>query len=128
MSYKDLEVYRISFELAIELHKLTLSLPKFETYEIGSQIRRSSKSIPANLAEGYGRKKYRNEFIKFITYALASCDETTVHLEILHKTNSISDESYKRLSDKFKELGIKLNYFLCAIRNNYASRHSNIVT
>jgi four helix bundle protein len=82
-TYKDLEIYRLSHELAIEIHKVSLSLPKFEFYEEGSQVRRAAKSIPANIAEGFGRRRYKNEFIRFLTFALASCDETKEHLEIL---------------------------------------------
>jgi len=55
---------------------MSLELPKFEMYEEGSQIRRSSKSVKSNLVEGYGRRIYKNEYIRFITFALASNDET----------------------------------------------------
>ncbi len=58
-SYKDLEVYKIAHTLAVELHEMTLyDLPKFEMYEEGSQIRRSSKSIVSTILEGFGRKMY----------------------------------------------------------------------
>ncbi|MEZ4906476.1 MAG: four helix bundle protein [Saprospiraceae bacterium] len=53
-----------------------MQLPNYEMYEQGSQIRRSSKSIKDNIAEGYGRKKYKADFIKFLIFAHASCDET----------------------------------------------------
>lgn len=80
-SYKDLEIYRESFELAMEMHELSLTFPKFEMFEEGSQLRKSSKGIPACIAEGWGRRYYKNEFMKFLIYALASCDETKVHLD-----------------------------------------------
>jgi len=86
MNYKDLEVWQIARELSIEIHKMTLTLPKFELYEEGSQIRRSSKSIRSNIVEGYGRRRYKNEFIKFIVNAIASTDETIDHLETLFET------------------------------------------
>jgi four helix bundle protein len=54
---------------------MSLKLPKFELYETGSQIRRSMKSVKANIVEGYGRRYYKNDFIRFIIYALASTDE-----------------------------------------------------
>jgi len=56
-SYKDLEVYNLSLVLAVATHRMTLTLPKYEMYEVGSQIRRSAKSISANIAEGYGRRR-----------------------------------------------------------------------
>ncbi len=86
MNYKDLEVWQIARELSIEIHKMTITLPKFEMYEEGSQIRRSSKSVRSNIVEGYGRRRYKNEFIKFIVYAISSTDETIDHLETLFET------------------------------------------
>jgi len=55
-SYKDLDIYKESKQLAIEVHKLSLMLPKFELYEEGAQIRRSSKAITSLICEGYGRR------------------------------------------------------------------------
>ncbi len=60
MGYKDLEIYKLSHTLAIKVHNMTLNLPRFEMYEEGRQIRKSSKAIPANIVEGYGRKKYQH--------------------------------------------------------------------
>ena len=62
-------------------------LPKFEMFEEGSQIRKSSKSIVNTIVEGFGRREYQQEYTRFLTYALASCDETKEHLEILLKPN-----------------------------------------
>ena len=121
--YKKLEIYQLSFKLAIEIHKLSLALPKFEMYEEAGQIRRSAKAIPANIAEGYGRRRYKNEFIKYLVYALSSCDETTVHLELLCETGSISIEQYKIFNKRLNELGIKINYFLQSVE-----KHHNIIT
>ena len=81
MSYKKLEIWERAREVSIAIHKMTLTeLPKFEMYEEGSQIRRSSKSIRSNIVEGYGRRRYKNEFIKYLVYAIASTDETIDHL------------------------------------------------
>src|SRR6266849_1406561 len=105
-SYRDLEIYRLAHELAIEVHKMSLTLPKHELYEEGSQIRRSSKAISCNLVEGFGRRKYKNEFIKFLVYALASCDETREHLDLLFETKSLGDEiGYRECSRRYDELG-----------------------
>jgi len=75
-SYRDLDIYKNAHKLAIEIHEMSLKLPKFELYEEGSQIRKSSKSIKSTIVEGFGRRRYKQEFIKFLTYSLASCDET----------------------------------------------------
>lgn len=123
MNYKDLEVWQIARELSIEIHKMTLSLPKFEMYEEGSQIRRSSKSIRSNIVEGYGRRRYKNEFIKFITYAIASTDETIDHLETLFETESFTDKvKYNSLLDKSNLLSKKLIKFLEAVESQHLSK------
>ena len=111
-SYKGLDIYHLAEQLAVEIHNMTLTaLPKFEMYEVGGQIRRSSKSIVSNIIEGYGRKYYKNEFVRFLTYALASCDETKGHLEMLYKTESLSKSLFDNLYDRYKVLGAKLFKF-----------------
>ncbi|MFT7204005.1 MAG: four helix bundle protein [Algoriphagus sp.] len=80
-SYKDLEVYQKAFTLFIETHKFSMLLPKYELYELGSQLRRSSDSVISNIVEGYGRKQYKADFIKFLIYSHASNLETMNHLE-----------------------------------------------
>ena len=72
-SYKDLEIYKISHKLAIEVHKMSLDLPSFEMYEEGGQIRRSAKAIPTNIVEGFGRKKYQPDYLRFLIIAHSSC-------------------------------------------------------
>ena len=122
MNYKNLEVWQIARELSIEIHKMTLSLPKFEMYEEGSQIRRSSKSIRSNIVEGYGRRRYKNEFIRYIVFAIASTDETIDHLEILFETESLKDEIvFKSLSNKSNLLGKKLINFLKSVEEKHIS-------
>jgi len=109
-SYKDLDIYNMSFALAVEVHKLSLQLPKFELYEQGSQIRRSSKSIKDNIVEGYGRRKYKNEFMKFLIYAQASLLETQTQLDMLHEL--YPDLKADIMRKKYNELGRKLYNFI----------------
>lgn len=88
-------------------------------FELGSQIRRSAKSIPASIVEGFGRKQYQQEYIKFITYALASCDETKEHLELLFDTGSLTEVSlFEDLLAQYKDLGKKLYCFRESIKNS----------
>jgi four helix bundle protein len=92
---------------------MTMQLPKYELYEVGSQIRRSSKSVKSNIVEGYGRKRYVADHIRFIIYALASNDEIIDHLETLFETNSLKDEQlYNDLHFRLQKLGIKINNFI----------------
>lgn len=65
-SYRDLEIFQLAYRLAIDVHKMTMTLPKYELYEQGSQVSRSTKSIKDNIVEGYGRKRYKQDFIRFV--------------------------------------------------------------
>ena len=68
MSYKKLEIWQIARELVIDIHNMTLNkLPKFEMFEEGAQIRKSSKSVRSTIVEGYGRRRYKQEFIRFLS-------------------------------------------------------------
>ena len=121
-SYKDLEIFVLGKGLAVKIHRITLEeLPKFEMYEEGNQLRRSSKSIVSNIVEGFGRRRYKNEFVQFLTYALASCDETKVHLEMLHETGSLRKDIYEELSLNYKELSAKLFNFRKAVIKTHRS-------
>lgn len=115
-NYEDFEIYQLAKTLAVEIHKMALDgLPKFEMYGEASQIRRSSKSIGANIVDGFGRKKYKKENIQFLTYALASCDETKYHLEILHATESLTKDKFEYFMEKYEELGSKIYNFREAV-------------
>jgi four helix bundle protein len=121
MSYKNLEIWKMAKEIANEIHAITLNdLPKFELYETGSQIRRSSKSIRSNIVEGYGRRIYKQEFVKFLTYAFASTLETFDHLESLYETKSFTNqEKYRDILSKLELLGKKLNLFISAVQREH---------
>ena len=122
MGYKKLEIWQLSREIVIEIHKMSLMLPKFEMYEEGSQIRRSSKSVKSTIVEGYGRRNYKNDFIKYITYAIASNDETLDHLENLFDTKSLNDEKYYySIHSRLEILGKKINKFLQAVQKEHLS-------
>ncbi len=121
MSYKKLEIWQIANELVIKIHKMTLhELPKFEMYEEGSQIRRSSKSVKSLIVEGYGRRAYKQDFIRFLINSLASNDETIDHLENLHNTESLKNkELYMELHSKLEILGRKLNNFISSVQQRH---------
>lgn len=120
MSYKKLDVWKLSREAVIIIHKMSLNLPKFELYETGSQIRRSSKSIRSNIVEGYGRRRYKQDFIRFLIYAHSSVDETRDHLEVLFETKSLRDEEmFNLISRKLNTLGRKLHQFILSVEKNH---------
>ncbi|HLF34206.1 MAG TPA: four helix bundle protein [Cyclobacteriaceae bacterium] len=117
-NYKDLDIYKTSYVLAIKVHHLSMTLPKFEMYEQGSQVRRSSKSITANIVEGYGRKKYKDDFIRFLTFAQSSCDETTFHLSMLSETH-FANKPITEIILEYDILGKKINKFIQYVKRNW---------
>lgn len=119
-SYKDLEIYKESKRLAIEVHKMSLTLPKFELYEEGGQIRKSSKSVTAMIVEGYGRRRYKADFIKYLVFSQAECDETITHLDFLFETNSLTDKKwYEKHKEEYDILSRKINKFIQWVEENW---------
>ncbi len=114
-----MDVYKESKSLAISIHKMTIALPKFEMFEEGSQIRRSAKAVTSLIVEGYGRRRYKAEFIKYLIYAQLECDETIVHLEFLYETHSLADKNiYELLKSDYNSLSRKINKFIQWVENN----------
>lgn len=119
-SFRDLNIYRDAHKLGLGVHKLSLTLPKFELYEEGSQIRRSSKAISTAIVEGYSRRKYKADFIRFLIYAQAECDETIEHLDYLYETDSYKDEiKYKELRENYTTLSKQINKFIDWVEKNW---------
>jgi len=115
-NYRDLDIYKKAHKLAIEIHQMSLNLPRFEMYEEGSQIRKSSKSVKSNIVEGFGRRRYKQEFIKFLIYSLASCDETADHLDTLYEAKSLNDyKSYKYFCEEYDHLGRMISNFIRSV-------------
>ena len=111
-SYRDLEIYNLSYELAVKIHKMSLGLPRYELFEEGSQIRRSSKGITSCIVEGYGRRRYKAEFIKFLVYAHASCDETILHLNFIKDTHKLDEQIMSQFVEDYEKLGRKIYKFI----------------
>ena len=120
-SYSDLNIFKDARRLAIEIHKMTLMLPKFEMYEEGSQIRRSSKSVAANIVEAYGKRRYKGEYIKHLTYSHAECDETRLHLDFLQHTHSdpkATSEIFDNLRTEYTSLSKQIHKFILWVEQN----------
>lgn len=120
MSYRKLEIWQEARELSIMIHQMSLMLPKFEQSEEAQQIRRSCKSVRSNIVEGYGRRKYKQDFIRFLIIAQASNDETIDHLEILFETKSLIDTKlFDDLCERLQKLGRKINNFIKAVEQDH---------
>lgn len=118
-SYRDLDVYRLAHKLGVECHKLSLSLPKHELYEAGSQLRRSSKSTSANIVEGYGRRRYKAEYIRFLIFAHASLGESIEWIEYIAELYKDAAEQALRLKHDADVVGAKLNRFIQSVERNH---------
>ena len=101
MSYKDLDVYKVSYQCVIEVYKLTKSFPKEEMFALASQIKRASYSIPLNIAEGYGRKSSGKEFKRFLQMALGSANEMQVILELSKDLGYVSEDVFSSISAEY---------------------------
>lgn len=121
--YRRLEVWKLARELGIEIYEMTLNnLPKFEMFETGSQIRRSMKSVRSNIVEGYGKRIWKGDFVRHLTYAIGSCDETIDHLETLVETRSLTDQClFDSLSGKLDHLKRKLVRFRQGVQREHSS-------
>lgn len=116
-SYKDLEIYKMAFELALKIHQKTLELPKFELYETGSQIRRSSQGIKDAIVEGYGRRRYKNDFLKFLVYAHASLLESISQAEFLFAVHQ--NDYWNTIVKDLEKLGSKIHNFITYVENHW---------
>ena len=104
-SFRDLKVYQLAYKLAMEIFHLSKSFPKEEKHSLTDQLRRSSRSVCANLAEGYRKKRYPKHFTLKITDADAEASETTVHLDFAKDCGYLSQEEHRSLLDRYDEVG-----------------------
>jgi four helix bundle protein len=114
------EIYTIGHALAVRIHEMSLRLPKFELYEEGTQIRKSSKSTTAQLVEGWRLRKYRDNFLFYLWRALGSADETKEHLAYLYETGSLKDRLlYAALLEQSEKLLAKLTTFIQGVEEKH---------
>ena len=107
-SYYDLEVYKESYVLALQIHQMTRAYPEIEKYELGGQLRRAAMSIPMNIAEGYGKKESNLEFKRFLRMSLGSCNEVMVLIDMSKDLEYITPEHHSNLWDKYNVLGKRI--------------------
>ena len=107
--FRDLEVYQESYELAVIVNKALLKLPSFEKFDLVSQMRRASKSIPANIAEGYAKRVSTKEFMKHLTIAIGSANEIEVHISLARDLGFWSKDFADDLINRYQIIGRKLN-------------------
>jgi len=122
MPFHRLDVYKKSYGLALEVHKLTLNFPKSEQYDLARQLRNATKSIPVNIGEGMGRQESPKDVLHFIRIALGSCDETRIWLDFARDLGYIRPEQHKALDARYREVG----RMLTGLRKRWANGVSKL--
>jgi len=111
---ENLLIYQISYKLMIEIHKITLKFPKIEQYGgIADQLRRSSKSITANIVEGFGKQHFfKGEFQRMLVYSIGSCDETILWIKTSRDLEYMDKITSDRYLNEYQILVKKLSSFV----------------
>jgi len=104
----DLEVFKLSYQLAMEIFNVSRHFPKEERYSLTDQVVRCSRSISANIAEGWGKRIYENEFKRHLVYGMGSLEETKVWLNFAKDCMYLNSENFKSLNEKYDELGARI--------------------
>ena len=108
-SLEELNVYRLSMDLAMEIFFICEKFPIHEKYSLVSQLTRAARSIPLNIAEGWGRRVYSNEFKKSLIYSMGSVEETKAALELAFKYNYLTEEKFQKLIISYKMVAAQLH-------------------
>lgn len=112
MDYKELLAYQKGFQLAMEIFEISKTFPIEERYSLTDQIRRSSRSVCANLAESYRKRRYLRHFISKLTDCDAENSETNVWLDFSLECKYISHETHNILTQKSNEVGKLINFMI----------------
>ena len=102
--YRDLKVYALAYQLALDIHEITKGYPKEEKYSLTDQIRRSSRSVPANLAEAWKKRRYEKTFISKLIDCAGEAGETEVWLDFSKDFEYINNEQYQDLMERYDEV------------------------
>ncbi len=112
MDFKKLLAYQKSFDLAMSIFEISKSFPKEETYSLTDQIRRSSRSVSANIAESYRKRRYPKHFISKLTDADGENSETSTWLDYVLACNYIKKDDYTKCENEGKEIGKLINFMI----------------
>lgn len=107
--HRDLKVFQLSYRLAMEIFHLTRHFPREEVYSLTDQIRRSSRSVAANIAEAFRKRRYPNMLISKLTDCDGEATETQVWLDFALDCGYLSQEDHDRLTSGYEEVGRMLS-------------------
>lgn len=115
-SFKELDVYQKAYAISLEMHKTSLTFPKIEQYALASQIRRASKSICGNIAEGFAKQRSsKPEFRRFLLMALGSANETLVWIDYCNDMVYIDETTAEHWKKEYNSICKMLNAFISNI-------------
>ena len=114
-SYKELEVWQKSVNLAIETYRMAKKFPNEERFGLTAQVQRATTSVPANIAEGWGRGSTK-EYIQFLLIARGSLMELETHLIIAHQLDYLSKDELEQLQKEIENIGKMLNRLIQTLR------------
>ena len=118
-NYRDLKVYRKSYEMALRMYQeVSVRMPAEERYGLTSQIKRAATSIPLNIAEGYAKQAGEKEVIRFLQMAKGSCAEMSVLVDMLKDLKYITEEEHREYMSEYDEVGKMLTGLIKTITNN----------
>ena len=103
--FRDLKVYQLAFRLAMEIYEDTKKFPVEERYSLTDQVRRSSRSVPSNIAEGYRKKRYPKMFVNKMADADGEATETQVWIDFAHACGYVSEARQLELRRAYEEVG-----------------------
>ncbi len=115
-SYQNLDVYKLSMQLAYDVYQIVSTFPDFEKFGLSSQLRRASVSVPSNIAEGSGRQ-YQKEFVQFLFLAKGSLREVITQLELSKMLGYIDDELFSQTQDMADRLHKMLNRLITRLKS-----------
>jgi four helix bundle protein len=108
-SHRDLDAYKRSIDLLVHVQRVCKKLPGEDRFDLGDQMRRASKSIPANIAEGFGKKASEKEFKQYMKTAMASATEMETHLDVAARLGYVKGKELQVLLEGYSHVGQQLN-------------------
>ncbi len=121
--HRDLKVYQLAYKLAMDIFHLSKTFPREEVYSLTDQIRRSSRSVAANLAEGFRKRRYPNMLVSKLTDCDGEATETQVWLDFAHGCGYMSRENHDRLTLGYEEVGRMLSAMIASPERFAPAQH-----
>jgi len=123
--HRDLKVYQSAYKLAMEIFHLSKSFPREELYSLTDQIRPSSRSVPANIGEGFRKRRYPNMLVSKLTDSDGEATETQVWLDFALDCGYMSKDNRDRLTAAYEEVGKMLSGMMAHPGSSFRAGHKN---